>query len=132
MKDGKMLKQRMKSIASYVLILAAGLAVGLAAANVPRWLTPAYIEGDYSRYFPDAKTKVVLYATATCPYCAKTQEYLKAKNIAYVKMDINESEKARQEFKQLKGEMVPMILVGNRQIRGFNPEVLDSALEKIH
>ncbi|MES2038980.1 MAG: glutaredoxin family protein [Pseudomonadota bacterium] len=128
----KMLKQKLKSIASYALILAAGLAVGLAAANVPRWLTPSYIEGDYSAYFPDAKTKVVLYSTATCPYCAKAQDYLKAKNIAYVKLDINESEKAKQEFKQLKGEIVPMILVGNRQIRGFKPDVLDSALEKIH
>ncbi|BBB59983.1 MULTISPECIES: glutaredoxin family protein [unclassified Undibacterium] len=127
-----MLKQRLKSIASYALILVAGLAVGLAAANVPRWLTPAYIEGDYKAYFPDAKTKVVLYATATCPYCAKTQEYLKAKNIAYVKFDINESEQARKEFKQLKGEIVPLILVGNRQIAGFKPEVLDSALQQLH
>ncbi|MFZ6640619.1 glutaredoxin family protein [Undibacterium sp. TC4M20W] len=127
-----MLKQRLKSIASYALILIAGLAVGLAAANVPRWLTPAYIEGDYKAYFPDAKTKVVLYATATCPYCAKTQEYLKAKNIAYVKFDINESEQARKEFKQLKGEIVPLILVGNRQIAGFKPEVLDSALQQLH
>ncbi|BBB65982.1 hypothetical protein UNDYM_1729 [Undibacterium sp. YM2] len=127
-----MLKQRLKSIASYALILIAGLAVGLAAANVPRWLTPAYIEGDYKAYFPDAKTKVVLYATATCPYCAKTQEYLKAKNITYVKFDINESEQARKEFKQLKGEIVPLILVGNRQIAGFKPEVLDSALQQLH
>ncbi|MFZ6678325.1 glutaredoxin family protein [Undibacterium sp. Tian12W] len=127
-----MLKQRLKSIASYALILVAGLAVGLAAANVPRWLTPAYIEGDYKAYFPDAKTKVVLYATSTCPYCTKTQEYLKAKNIAYVKFDINESEQARKEFKQLKGEMVPLILVGNRQIAGFKPEVLDSALQQLH
>lgn len=127
-----MLKQRLKSIASYALILVAGLAVGLAAANVPRWLTPAYVEGDYKAYFPDAKTKVVLYATATCPYCAKTQEYLKAKNIAYVKFDINESEQARKEFKQLKGEIVPLILVGNRQIAGFKPEVLDSALQQLH
>jgi glutaredoxin len=132
MEGGKMLKQRLKSIASYALILIAGLAVGLAAANVPRWLTPAYIEGDYKAYFPDAKTKVVLYATATCPYCAKTQEYLKAKNIAYVKFDINESEQARKEFKQLKGEIVPLILVGNRQIAGFKPEVLDSALQQLH
>ncbi len=127
-----MLKQRLKSIASYALILVAGLAVGLAAANVPRWLTPAYIEGDYKAYFPDAKTRVVLYATATCPYCAKTQDYLKAKNIAFVRFDINESEQARKEFKQLKGEIVPMILVGNRQIVGFKPEVLDSALQQLH
>ena len=126
-----MQKQKLKSIASYVLILVAGLGVGLAAANIPRWLTPSYIEGDYQAYFPDAKTKVVLYATSTCPFCAKTQEYLKAKNIAYIKLDLDESEQARKQFKQLKGEMVPLILVGNRQISGFKPEVLESALQSL-
>lgn len=127
-----MLKQKLKSFAAYALILVAGLGVGLAAANVPRWLTPAYVDGDYSAYFPDAKTQVVVYATATCPFCAKAQEHLKARNIAFVKMDINDSPKAKQDFIQLKGDIVPLILVGNRQIRGFKPEVLDTALDKLH
>lgn len=119
---------RLKTLAGYLLILAAGLGAGLALAKLPKLLEKPYQEGDYSRYFPDARTKVVVYGTSTCPYCAKARNYLKRKNIAYADFNVDESDQARSEFQSLKGVGVPVILVGNRLITGFKPDAIDDAI----
>lgn len=120
---------RFKTAASSLLILAAGLAAGLALAKLPKLLEQPYKKGEYSAYFPDARTKVVIYGTTTCPYCAKARDYLRGKNIAYADFNVDQSERARKEFTSLEGTGVPVILIGNRLITGFKPAVIDDAIE---
>lgn len=116
---------------SYALILAAGLGTGYVVANVPKWLKSPYTEGNYAAYYPNPQTKVVLYGTQTCPYCARAREFLHAKNIPYLERDVQHSDQAKKEFSQLGGTGVPVLLVGDRRIQGFNQDALDSALKKI-
>ena len=74
------------------------------------------------------KEDVVLYATSWCPNCANTRKFLKAKNIPYFEYDVDRSSEGQKQFKQLHGNGVPVILVKNTVIRGYNPNAILAAV----
>ncbi len=126
-----MFLKRLKVLLAYVSIVFAGLALGYVAVNLPAWMKPDYTEGDYRAYFPDSTTRVVVYGTKQCPYCAMTRDFLKASDIAFADLDIDTTGKAKAEFSQLGGSGVPLILIGNRRIEGFNKPVIEASLAKL-
>lgn len=67
---------------------------------------------------------IVMYATATCPYCAKARAYMAARGIPYEERDADDS----QEFEQLGGRGVPLFVIGSEVLQGFNPAALDAAI----
>lgn len=121
--------KHLKTVFSYLLIIAAGVAIGTLAPRVPQWLKGDYTEGNYAAYFPNPSTKVVMYGTSTCPYCAKARDYLRERGIAFADYDVQKSPAAREAFSKLDGKGVPLILIGNRRIDGFMPPVYDEALK---
>ncbi len=123
--------KHVKTVLTYLLILVAGLGTGLVVANAPKWFKKPYVEGNYAQYYPDAQTKVVMYGTQSCPYCGKARELLRAKNVRFADLDVQHSPKAQKEFEQLGGTGVPVILIGNRRIQGFNQDAIEEALEVV-
>ena len=115
--------RNLKTAALYALILAAGLAVGLGAAKLPKLLERPY--------FASVESKVVVYGTTTCPFCAKAREYLAEKKVAYSDFNVDKSEAAQQKYKTLNVKAVPAILIGDRMITGFRPDAIDDALKAI-
>ena len=130
-KSKPMLFKASKTVLVYGLILLAGLAAGRYIPQLVQMVTPKYSEGNYNAYYPNARTKVVVYGTETCPYCIKTRAYLNARHIPFLDIDVNKSEKGKHDFAQLGGKGVPLILIGDRQMVGFNQAVIDDALDKI-
>lgn len=126
-----MMQKKMKTIAMYGLILAAGLGSGYGLSLLPGLLKADYTEGNYAAYFPNAQAKVVLYGTDWCAYCAKTRAYFKENKIEFVDLDIEKSPAAKQAHEALGGGGVPVVLIGNRKIQGFNTRALEVALKKI-
>ena len=122
---------KVKVLLSYALVMIAGLAIGYAAINLPKWLKSPYTEGDYAQYFPNPSTKVVVYGTQSCPFCIKTRDFLATQKIQYADFDIEKLDKARQEFLKLGGEGVPLIIIGNRRIEGFNQKQIEAALAAV-
>lgn len=120
-----------KNLVVYGLILAGGLAVGRYLPQVAQMVMPKYNQGDFAAYYPDAKTRVVVYGTETCPYCAKARAYLKERQVAFGDFDVAKSEKGKQDFAKLGGKAVPVILIGDRQLVGFNQAAIDAALDKL-
>jgi glutaredoxin len=120
-----------KNLALYALILAGGLAIGHYVPEAVRMLKPKYSEGNFAAYYPDAKARVVVYGTATCPYCAKTRAYLKERNIAFNDFDVDKTDKGKRDFAELGGKAVPVILIGNRKLVGFDQSAIDAALDKL-
>lgn len=90
----------------------------------PAWLgTAAPPEAD--RY---GQPDVVLYATSWCGYCKAAREFFAANGIEYIELDIEQSTTARQGHRELGGGGVPVIVVGDKVIRGFNQPELRRAL----
>lgn len=121
----------LKTAGGYALIIALGLGGGYAVSTVPGMFQKEYVQGDYAAYFPDRQTKVVLYGTDWCGYCAQARAHLKANNIPFADLDIEKSESARKQHAALGGGGVPLLLIGDRKITGFNAPVLDSAIKNL-
>jgi mycoredoxin len=81
---------------------------------------------DFSAQHPEG---VVLYATELCGYCKKTREFFKQHNIAYVEYDIEKSEEGRQQYDQLRGSGIPLIMIRGQLLRGYDPNALRRALQ---
>jgi len=73
--------------------------------------------------------KVVVYTTNTWPWCHRAKEYLSRKGITFTEYNVtNDREKAR-ELIQKSGQMaVPVILVDDKVVVGFNQPKLDELL----
>jgi mycoredoxin len=120
-----------KNLLVYALILAGGLAIGHYVPEAVRMFKPKYSEGNFAAYYPDARTRVVVYGTETCPFCAKTRAYLKGRNIAFGDFDVDKSDKGKHDFGELGGKSVPVILIGNRKLVGFDQKAIDAALDQL-
>lgn len=71
---------------------------------------------------------VVLYATDWCGYCKATREFFAANGIRYTEYDIEKSSAALKEHRQLGGQGVPLIVVGDDVIKGYNEAALRQLL----
>ncbi|MFC1873332.1 glutaredoxin family protein [Chloroflexota bacterium] len=76
-----------------------------------------------------AAKKVVIYSTPTCPYCKRAKDYLSQKGISFVEHDVAQDKKAAKEMIDKSGQMgVPVIVVDDKIIVGFNQAILDKEL----
>ncbi len=125
-----MLIGKLKSLSLYALVLALGLGCGYVAVNLKGWLKSPYTEGNYAAHFPDPSIQVVVYGTSTCKFCAMTRDYLKQEKIRFADFDVENDPKAREKFIALGSQTVPVILIGDRRISGFNKPVIEAALRK--
>lgn len=121
--------KHLKTAVSYLLILASGLAIGYLAPRALQLFQSDLVAGNYQAYYPNPQTKVVLYGTEWCGYCAQTRAYLKEKNIAFLDLDIEKSPEAAAQHKALGGGGVPRLLIGDNKIVGFKPQAIDQALQ---
>ena len=76
--------------------------------------------------------EVKVYSTPTCPWCAKTKEYLNQKGVPFDEINVAEDVQGRTEMMQKSGQMgVPQTEINGRMIIGFNKEALDEELSKL-
>jgi len=76
------------------------------------------------------KHKVKVFTTNTCPYCDMTKDFLKEHNIKFEEANVQEDREAAKEMIEKSHQMgVPVILVDDEVIVGFNVPALKSALD---
>jgi glutaredoxin len=72
--------------------------------------------------------EVVLYATEWCGYCTATREFFLANGIQFIELDIEKSSAGYEGHKRLGGNGVPLVVVGDSVIHGYNEAELRSTL----
>lgn len=66
-------------------------------------------------------TKVVMYATNRCGYCARARRLLESKGVTWTEIDVDTVAGSRAEMQQRSGRnTVPQIFVGERHLGGFD------------
>ena len=76
-----------------------------------------------------AKHKVKVYSTKTCPWCHKTKDFLKEKNVKFEDIDVGADQKAANEMVEKSGQMgVPVVDIDGKIIVGFDKEAIEKAL----
>ncbi len=77
----------------------------------------------------NAHIKPMIYIGEDCQACIAVFEYLSAKNIAFEEKNIEGDVELQKELNEMAGELrVPITIIGDTQISGYNPAELEAAL----
>ena len=74
-------------------------------------------------------SKVLVYSTQTCPYCAMAKKYLEEKGVKYENIDVSKDSDSLEKMVEKSGQMcVPVLDINGKMIVGFDMEAIDQAL----
>ena len=73
---------------------------------------------------------IELYVTAWCPVCKDAEGYIKTMGYPYTKYDIEKDAGARKRSEGYPGRGVPLVVVGDRNFRGFSGDTLEYYMRK--
>ncbi|HHZ03022.1 MAG TPA: glutaredoxin family protein [Tissierellia bacterium] len=71
---------------------------------------------------------ITIYSSATCPNCTAAKEYLKEKGYDYVEKNISIDQEAKKELISMGYMGVPVIMIDDEVVVGFNKNKLDEIL----
>jgi len=72
--------------------------------------------------------QAIVYSSTNCNFCKQLKTYLDEQNISYEERNIDESDEFAQELHNLGIMSVPLTVIGEKQILGFNPNRIKKAL----
>lgn len=73
--------------------------------------------------------KVVMFTTPTCSFCNTAKRYFREKSIRFTEVDVSKDYKAAIDMQKRTGQMgVPVILINNRPIIGFDVQKINTML----
>lgn len=72
--------------------------------------------------------KVVVYSSDTCPYCTLAKDYLTELGVEYEEKNIQRDNEARKELMEMGHMGVPVIVIGEEEIVGFDKAKIDDIL----
>lgn len=72
---------------------------------------------------------VILFTTSTCSWCRTVKQYLRKNDIRFKEVDITRDEKAARDMVRRTGQQgVPVTLINNRPVVGFNKNEINRLL----
>lgn len=83
------------------------------------------------RYDPQVHGEVVLLSTATCGYCRSEREYLARHDVPFVEYDVADDPRGAALLRGTGGFAVPVLLVGEEVVRGFDPLAIRAAFTRV-
>ena len=79
---------------------------------------------------PEQKV-ITVYSTTTWPWCFRAKEYLSKKGVTFQDYDVGKDREKAKEMIQKSNQMaVPVIVIGDEVIVGFNQARIDELLAK--
>lgn len=76
-----------------------------------------------------AKGKVRVFSAVWCGYCKLAKAHLAKRGVPYEEIDVEQSASGETEYRRLGGRGVPILLVGEQRMDGFDPAALDVLLK---
>lgn len=73
-------------------------------------------------------SKVKVYSSNTCPYCVTAKEYLNEKGIEFEEKNVQTDAAARKELMEMGHMGVPVLVIDDEEIVGFDKNRIDNAL----
>ena len=73
---------------------------------------------------------VTIYSTPTCGYCNIAKDFFKDNSVEYTEFDVAADSEKRTEMIEKSGQMgVPVIVIGEELVVGFNKDKITQLLE---
>ena len=73
---------------------------------------------------------ITMYSTEWCGHCKNARAYFASKGISYRDIDVEKSESGRKEFREFGRGGVPLIIVGDKVMRGFSAGSFEALARK--
>ncbi|MFN0038732.1 MAG: DUF4124 domain-containing protein [Burkholderiales bacterium] len=73
--------------------------------------------------------RVRLLTAAWCGYCKKARAYLQARGTPFEELDVETSAQGKSAYDALRGRGVPIILVGQQRMDGYDASALEAMLK---
>ncbi len=72
--------------------------------------------------------EIIMLGAWWCTYCYQAKQYFQKNHIHYCEYDMENTETGRRLYEAHGGGAVPLLLIGDYTLRGFDPEAVESAL----
>ena len=87
---------------------------------------------DTSKGINLSKLNIVLYSIPDCVTCEEVAIYLKSRDIPYSEKDVSKDAELQQELTKRTGKLsVPVTIIGDEIISGYNREKIGAVLDSI-
>lgn len=74
--------------------------------------------------------RIIVFTTPRCSWCRKVKSYLRKNRVRFKDVDITKDERAARDIVRKTGQKgVPVTLVNNRPVIGFDKKKLDRLLD---
>jgi len=78
-------------------------------------------------------TNVKIYTTNSCVYCNKAKTWMKANNVKFQEINVENDPQAQEELVNKTGQFgVPVIEVGGRMMIGWNESTFRNMIEELN
>jgi len=73
--------------------------------------------------------RIIIFTTPSCPWCRKTKQYLKDRGFSFKEVNILQRRSAVKDIQRMTGQTgVPVVVINNRPVVGFNKSKIDRLL----
>lgn len=73
--------------------------------------------------------RIIIFTTPSCPWCRKTKQYLRDRGFSFKEVNILQRRSAINDIQRMTGQTgVPVVLINNRPVVGFNRNKIDRLL----
>ncbi len=106
---------RFKSLSPYVALAAIGISFSILMV-----LTSGPARVYCAKPFAQRDHHVVMFSTGWCPYCRQARVLFEENDIKYCEYDVESSEENNHIMSDLGGVGVPLFMVGDKVLHGFD------------
>lgn len=75
--------------------------------------------------------RITLYSTRNCLHCRQAKQYLQQKGLRFQEFDVQQNARAQKAFARLGARGLPVIVIGDTRIDGFDRRRLDTVLKDV-
>jgi glutaredoxin len=72
--------------------------------------------------------RITLYSAPGCPHCRRARDYLQLKGLRFLELDVQRNPRGRKEFARLGARGVPVLVIGEVRVDGFDRRRIDAVL----
>ena len=75
-----------------------------------------------------SQPRIIILTGASCPWCGKVKDYLREKKFRFREVNVERDPEGARELRRRNITGVPVVLINNRPIVGFDKAKIDKLL----
>ncbi len=77
---------------------------------------------------PVSQPRIIIFTTSSCPWCNRVKQYLREKKFRFREVNVERDRDGAKELQRRHIMGVPVVLINNRPVVGFDKEKIDKLL----